>query len=57
MTQNPTALELAQGKQIKKLKSQMVIVINYLAPEHDGSDPNCRICKAVAGLEEVLNET
>ena len=54
MTQNPTELEIAQAKDIKKLKSQIITAITYLSPEHDGSDKDCRICKAIAGLEEVL---
>ncbi len=53
MTQNPTALEIAQAKEIKKIQSQIVIAIAHLAPEHDGTDKDCRICKAVKGLEEV----
>ncbi len=56
MTQNPTQLEIALGRQIKKLKSQIVIALTHLSPEHDGSDKDCRICKAITGLEEVLND-
>ncbi len=54
MTHYPTGLEIALAKRIKKLESQIVIAITTLAPEHDGSDKDCKICKAVAGLEEVL---
>ncbi len=56
MTQNPTGLEIAQAKQIKKVLSQIIIAITYLSPEHDGSDPDCKICKAIRGLKEVLND-
>ncbi len=55
MTQNPTGLEIAQAKQIKKLQSQIVIALTYLKPLDD-CKKNCSIWKAVAGLEEVLNE-
>ncbi len=56
MTQNPTGLEIALTKQIAKLKSQIMIAITTLAPEHDGTDEDCKICKAIKGLEEVLND-
>ncbi len=56
MTQNPTQLEISLIKRVKRLESQIVIAITTLAPEHDGSDPDCKICKAIKGLEEVLND-
>ena len=56
MTQNPTALEISLAKDVKRLESQIIIALTRLSPEHDGSDKDCKICKAITGLEEVLND-